>query len=145
MTTQSAPVPVVVDQTVFGSSKQIGTAHWRTRNLVCMAYDLALADEIRSALDGEPAITERRMFGGLAFMVNGNLAVAVSSKGGILVRVGADAAEELVGTTTAERAVMGSRVMNGWLNVGADGLGTEPEVAAWVRRGVDHARSLPPK
>ena len=110
-----------------------------------MAHDRALADEIRSALDGESAITERRMFGGLAFMVNGNLAVAVSSRGGILVRVGADAAEELVSTTAATRATMGGRVMNGWLNVGADDLNTEAELSTWAQRGVGYARSLPPK
>jgi TfoX/Sxy family transcriptional regulator of competence genes len=110
-----------------------------------MAYDLALADEIRTVLDGASEITERRMFGGLSFLVNGNLAVAVLGSSGILVRVGADAADELVGTTAAARAVMGARVMAGWLEVGTDGLGTEAELSSWVRRGVDYARSLPPK
>lgn len=110
-----------------------------------MAYDLALADEIRSVLDGDPGITERRMFGGLSFLVDGNLAVAVRGSEGILVRVGADAAEELERSTAASRAVMGARVMAGWLDVGTDALGTEAELATWVRRGVDHARSLPPK
>lgn len=110
-----------------------------------MAYDLALADEIRTVLDGEPEITEQRMFGGLSFLVNGNLAVAVRGSEGILVRVGPDAAEELERTTAATRAVMGARIMKGWLELGADGLGTEADVAAWVRRGVEHARSLPPK
>jgi TfoX/Sxy family transcriptional regulator of competence genes len=110
-----------------------------------MAYDLALADEIRSVLDGEPEVTERRMFGGLSFLVNGNLAVAVRGSEGILVRVGSDAADELVRTTDATRAVMGSRVMAGWLDVGTDSLGTEAELSGWVRRGVDYARSLPPK
>jgi len=110
-----------------------------------MAYDLALADEIRSVLDGDPGITERRMFGGLSFLVDGNLAVAVRGSEGILVRVGADAAEELERSTAASRAVMGARVMAGWLDVGTGALGTEAELATWVRRGVDHARSLPPK
>jgi TfoX/Sxy family transcriptional regulator of competence genes len=110
-----------------------------------MAYDLALADEIRSVLDGEPDLTERRMFGGLAFLVNGHLAVGVQGLDGIIVRVGADAAEELVRATAATRAMMGARVMTGWLDVGADSLGTEAELSAWVRRGVDYARSLPPK
>lgn len=110
-----------------------------------MAYDLALADEIRTVLDGAPEVTERRMFGGLSFMVNGNLAVAVRGSEGILVRVGPEAAEELERTTTAARAVMGARVMAGWLAIGQDGLGTEEDLAEWVRRGVDHARSLPPK
>lgn len=110
-----------------------------------MAYDLALADEIRSVLDGTPEITERRMFGGLSFLVNGNLAVAIRGSEGILVRVGTEAAEELERTTAATRAVMGARVMAGWLAVGPDDLGTEADLSAWVRRGVDHARSLPPK
>ncbi|MEU4386125.1 TfoX/Sxy family protein [Promicromonospora sp. NPDC023805] len=110
-----------------------------------MAYDLALADEIRSALDGAPDVTERRMFGGLSFMINGNLAVAVRGSEGILVRVGPDAAEELERTTAATRAVMGARVMAGWLAIRPDALGTEDELAGWVRRGVDHACSLPPK
>jgi TfoX/Sxy family transcriptional regulator of competence genes len=110
-----------------------------------MPYDLALADEIRTVLDGEPGMTERRMFGGLSFLVDGNLAVAVRGSGAILVRVGADAAPELERTTAATHAVMGARVMAGWLEVGPDGLGTEADLSAWVRRGVDHARSLPPK
>ncbi|MFC8796109.1 TfoX/Sxy family protein [Promicromonospora sp. NPDC057138] len=110
-----------------------------------MAYDLALADEIRTVLDGAPEVTERRMFGGLSFMVNGNLAVGVRGSEGILVRVGADAAEELVRTSIATRAVMGARTMAGWLAVGPDGLGTEAELSEWVQRGVDYARSLPPK
>ncbi|GAA4713605.1 Transcriptional regulator of competence genes, TfoX/Sxy family [Promicromonospora umidemergens] len=110
-----------------------------------MSYDQALADEIRTVLDGEPRVTERRMFGGLSFMINGNLAVAVRGSAGILVRVGADAAEELERATAATRAVMGARVMKVWLQVGTDALGTEAELSAWVRRGVDHAQSLPPK
>lgn len=110
-----------------------------------MAYDLALADEIRSVLDGDRRITEQRMFGGLSFLVNGNLAVAVRGSEGILVRVGTDAADELVRTAAATRAVMGTRVMAGWLQVGTDDLGTEEELAGWVRRGVEHASSLPPK
>jgi ubiquinone biosynthesis protein UbiJ len=110
-----------------------------------MAYDQALADEIRTALDGETGLTERRMFGGQAFMVNGNLAVGTSSLGGLIVRVGADAAEELVRTTGATQATMGGRVMRGWLHVSADDLGTETDLSAWARRGADYARSLPPK
>jgi TfoX/Sxy family transcriptional regulator of competence genes len=85
------------------------------------------------------------MFGGLSFLVGGNLAVAVLGAGGILVRVGADAVGELERTTPATQAVMGERTMTGWLQVDADALGTEAELAAWVRRGVSHARSLPPK
>jgi TfoX/Sxy family transcriptional regulator of competence genes len=109
-----------------------------------MAYDEELAKRVRRVVQDEPGLSERRMFGGLAFLVNGHLAVGVRGSG-IIVRVGADAAEELVRTTAATRAMMGARVMTGWLDVGADSLGTEAELAAWVRRGVGYARSLPPK
>lgn len=109
-----------------------------------MAYDLALADEIRHALAGEDGLSERRMFGGLSFLVDGNLAVAVRGDG-LLVRVGAHGADELARTTAADHAVMGARTMAGWLEVPADALGSEAELAAWVRRGMDFARSLPPK
>ena len=109
-----------------------------------MAYDLALADEIRHALAGEDGLSEKRMFGGLSFLVGGNLAVAVRDDG-LLVRVGADAADELARTTAASLAVMGARTMAGWLDVPANALGSEPELAAWVRRGVAWARTLPAK
>ncbi|WP_285101694.1 TfoX/Sxy family protein [Promicromonospora sp. MEB111] len=107
-----------------------------------MAYDLELADEIRHALAGEDGLSERRMFGGLSFLVGGNLAVAVRGDG-LLVRVGADDAEKLARTTAAQRAVMGARVMAGWLDVPADAVATEAELGTWVRRGVSWARTLP--
>ncbi|MFE7508029.1 TfoX/Sxy family protein [Promicromonospora sp. NPDC057488] len=109
-----------------------------------MAYDLVLADEIRHALAGEDGLSEKRMFGGLSFLVGGNLAVAVRGDG-LLVRVGPDAAAELARTTAASQAVMGARVMAGWLDVPATALGSEPELATWVRRGVTWARTLPTK
>lgn len=109
-----------------------------------MAYDLVLADEIRHALAGEDGLSEKRMFGGLSFLVGGNLAVAVRGDG-LLVRVGADAADELARTTAASLAVMGARTMAGWLDVPAAALSSEQELAAWVRRGVAWARTLPAK
>ncbi|MFD6446583.1 TfoX/Sxy family protein [Promicromonospora sp. NPDC060204] len=109
-----------------------------------MAYDRVLADEIRHALAGEDGLSEKHMFGGLSFLVGGNLAVAVRDDG-LLVRVGADAAEELARTTAAGRAVMGARTMAGWLEVPAAAVATEAELSAWVRRGVGFARSLPAK
>jgi len=109
-----------------------------------MAYDLELADEIRHALAGEDGLSERRMFGGLSFLVGGNLAVAVRGDG-LLVRVGADAADELARTTAASLAVMGARTMAGWLDVPAGAIGSERELAVWVRRGVAWARTLPAK
>ena len=105
-----------------------------------MAYDEELADRIRSLVDGEDGVTEQKMFGGLAFLVNGNMAVAASGQGGILVRVDPEESPRLVETTTAEEMVMRGRSMAGWLRVDpAD------ELPQWVERGVSYARSLPPK
>jgi hypothetical protein len=85
------------------------------------------------------------MFGGLAFLVGGNMAVAASGQGGILVRVDPAESDALVATTGAEMAVMRGRPMPGWLRVAPERLGAEPELRAWVERGVGYARSLPAK
>jgi TfoX/Sxy family transcriptional regulator of competence genes len=106
-----------------------------------MAYDEALADRIRSLVAGEGGVTEQKMFGGLAFLVNGNMAVSASGQGGILVRVDPDESAQLVETTAAEEMVMRGRSMAGWLRVEP----AEDELAQWVERGVSYARSLPPK
>ena len=106
-----------------------------------MAYDEELADRIRALVAGEGGITEQKMFGGLAFLVNGNMAVAASGQGGILVRVDPDDSALLVETTAAEEMVMRGRSMAGWLRVDP----AEDELAQWVERGVSYARSLPPK
>jgi TfoX/Sxy family transcriptional regulator of competence genes len=106
-----------------------------------MAYDEELADRIRSLVAGEDAVTERKMFGGLAFLVNGNMAVAASGQGGLLVRVDPEESGRLVEATPAEEMVMRGRSMAGWLRVDP----AEDELAQWVERGVSYARSLPPK
>jgi len=106
-----------------------------------MAYDEELADRIRSLVAREEAVTEQQMFGGLAFLVNGNMAVAASGQGGILVRVDPEESAQLVETTSAEAMVMRGRSMAGWLRVEP----AENELPAWVERGVSYARSLPPK
>jgi TfoX/Sxy family transcriptional regulator of competence genes len=106
-----------------------------------MAYDEELADRIRSLVAGEGGVTEQKMFGGLAFLVNGNMAVSASGQGGILVRVDPDESAQLVETTAAEEMVMRGRSMAGWLRVEP----AEDELAQWVERGVSYARSLPPK
>ena len=106
-----------------------------------MAYDEELADRIRALVAGEGGITEQKMFGGLAFLVNGNMAVAASGQGGILVRVDPDESARLVEATTAEEMVMRGRSMAGWLRVEP----AEDELPQWVERGVSYARSLPPK
>jgi TfoX/Sxy family transcriptional regulator of competence genes len=107
-----------------------------------MAYDEALAERIRTLIGDEPALSEMKMFGGLAFLINGNMAVAASGQGGLLVRVDPDESDELVRTTKAEPMEMRGRSMAGWLRVDAQ---TEKEMQEWVHRGVSYARSLPPK
>jgi TfoX/Sxy family transcriptional regulator of competence genes len=104
-----------------------------------MAYDEALAERIRALTSG---LTEKKMFGGLAFLAGGNMAVAASGQGGLLVRVDPAESDELVRTTSAELMEMGGRSLKGWLRVEpAD----DAELAEWVERGVAYARSLPPK
>jgi len=106
-----------------------------------MAYDEELADRIRALVAGEDGVTEQRMFGGLAFMVNGNMAVAASGQGGMLVRVDPAESAELVSSTGAEEMVMRGRAMAGWLRLEP----AEDELPGWVERGVGYARSLPAK
>jgi TfoX/Sxy family transcriptional regulator of competence genes len=110
-----------------------------------MAFDEALAERIRELLDDEPNLSEKRMFGGLAFLVGGNMAIAASGQGGALVRVDPAQSDKIVDTTNAELAVMRGRPMQGWLRVGAEDLRTKRQVAAWVTRGASYARSLPRK
>jgi TfoX/Sxy family transcriptional regulator of competence genes len=110
-----------------------------------MAYDERLADRIREQLVGEVGLTEKRMFGGLAFLINGNMAVSASSQGGLLLRVDPAQTEQLAGEPHAQRFVMRGREMDGWLRVETDGIDSDAEFARWVRRGVAYARTLPPK
>jgi TfoX/Sxy family transcriptional regulator of competence genes len=102
-----------------------------------MAYDEQLAAQIRKLV---PGATEKKMFGGLAFLVDGNMAVAASGRGGLLVRVDPAESDELVATTAAELMEMGGRSMQGWLRVPAG-----DDLADWVERGVAFAKTLPPK
>ena len=110
-----------------------------------MAYEEALAERIRPLVGSGKDVTEQRMFGGLAFLVGGNMAVAASGQGGILVRVDPGASDELVATTGATPMEMRGRTMAGWLRVETADVDTEPELAAWVERGVAYARTLPAK
>ena len=110
-----------------------------------MAYDEDLANRIRELIAAEPAVTEKKMFGGLGFMVGGHMAVAASGQGGLLVHVDPDETEALVELPHASRMEMRGREMNGWVRVTAEGLGTHDELEPWVSRGVGYARSLPPK
>lgn len=110
-----------------------------------MAYDEELADRIRELVAGEKSLTEQKMFGGLAFLIGGNMSVAASGGGGILVRVDPAATDRLLSTTKAEPMVMRGRAMDGWLRVDGKHLRQKRQLAAWVERGVSYARSLPPK
>ncbi|MDQ4065636.1 MAG: TfoX/Sxy family protein [Actinomycetota bacterium] len=110
-----------------------------------MAYDEDLADRIRELLPNRRGIVEKKMFGGLAFLVNGNIAVAASGQGGILVRVDPEASDGLVARTKAYPMEMRGRPMRGWLRVDSQDVRTKAQLAKWVERGTSHARSLPPK
>jgi TfoX/Sxy family transcriptional regulator of competence genes len=110
-----------------------------------MAYDQELAERIRQRVAGEPAVTEEKMFGGLAFLVGGNMAVAASGQGGVLVRVDPAESAELVESSRARVMEMRGRQLPGWLRVDAADVKTDEELSAWVERGVAFARSLPAK
>lgn len=107
-----------------------------------MAYDEDLADRIRWLIGHDPALSERKMFGGLAFLLDGNMAVAASREGGMLVRVDPAQAADLLATTGATVAVMGGRKMRGWLRVAAADLTSDEQIAGWVKLGTDYARTL---
>ena len=108
-----------------------------------MAYDAGLADRIRDVVQGEPDLAEKRMFGGLAFLVRGHLAVSASSRGGMLVRVDPALTESLVAAPHVRRFEMRGREMDGWLHVDDEAVRTDEQLAHWVRQGLDYVRSLP--
>jgi TfoX/Sxy family transcriptional regulator of competence genes len=110
-----------------------------------MAYDQELADRIRRLIGGDPDLTEKKMFGGLAFLIGGNMAIAASGEGGAMVRVDPEQSETLVATTPASVAEMRGRPMPGWLRISSDDLRADDELATWVERGTAYARSLAPK
>jgi TfoX/Sxy family transcriptional regulator of competence genes len=110
-----------------------------------VAYDEELADRIRELVGSKSDLTEQKMFGGLAFLVGGNMAVAASGQGGILVRVDPSESDALVATTNARLMEMGGRRMRGWLRVDSDEVRTKRQLAKWVELGTTYARSLPAK
>jgi TfoX/Sxy family transcriptional regulator of competence genes len=110
-----------------------------------MAYDEELADRIRALLGDRAGLTEQKMFGGLAFMVGGNMAIAASGQGGILVRVDPEESDELVATTSAEPMEMRGRQMPGWLRVDTEDVTADGVLRDWVERGATYAASLPRK
>jgi TfoX/Sxy family transcriptional regulator of competence genes len=110
-----------------------------------MAYDAELADRIRFLIGTGPGVTEKKMFGGLAFLIGGNMAISASGQGGALVRVDPAESAALTETTAATIAVMGGREMPGWLRVRSDDLEADDQLTEWVSRAVRYARSLPAK
>jgi TfoX/Sxy family transcriptional regulator of competence genes len=110
-----------------------------------MTYDEQLAERIRELVSGQPGLTETKMFGGLAFLVGGNMAVGASGQGGLLVRVDPAESDALVEASPARPMEMRGRTMRGWLRLDAEAVETRDELATWVERGVSFARSLPAK
>jgi TfoX/Sxy family transcriptional regulator of competence genes len=110
-----------------------------------MAYDESLPERIREQIAKERALTEKKMFGGLAFLIGGNMAIAASGQGGILVRVDPVQSPKLASAPGAATAVMQGRSMPGWLRVDADHVKTKPQLAKWVKVGIAYAKSLPAK
>ncbi len=110
-----------------------------------MAYDEELAERVRATLAGTPGLSEKRMFGGLAFLLNGHMAVAASGQGGLLLRCDPDRTDELVDPPHVGRFVMRGREMDGWLRVDAAAVADDERLREWVAHGVGYAASLPPK
>jgi hypothetical protein len=110
-----------------------------------MAYDTELGNRIRELLAPLRGVDEKRMFGGLAFLINGHMAVAASGQGGLLVRVPPEDTEKLLARAHVSAMVMAGREARGWLRVDSDGVKTRRQLSAWVARGADYVRALPPK
>lgn len=110
-----------------------------------MAYDTELADRIRELLAPERGVDEKRMFGGLAFLINGHMTVAASGQGGLLVRLPPDETEKLLDRAHVSPMVMAGRETRGWLRVESAGVKTQRQLQSWVARALKHVRSLPPK
>ena len=110
-----------------------------------MAVDEHLANRLRDLLAGEPGLREQRMFGGVAFMIGGNMAVAASGQGGLLLRVPPEETDNLTRRAHAERFVMRGQAMDGWLRVADEGIRTKAQLERWAAIGVAYARSLPVK
>jgi hypothetical protein len=110
-----------------------------------VAYDEKLAARIRDLLADEPDLVEKKMFGGLAFLIRGHMAVAASGQGGLMVRVDPAAGDKLIETTSARPMEMRGRPMSGWLRLDTDDVRAKRQLARWVMTGVTYAKSLPPK
>ena len=105
-----------------------------------MAYDEKLAERVRTTVEGEPGLTEKRMFGGLAFLLNGHMAVS-AMKGGLLLRVKPEETESLISEPHIGRFEMRGREMDGWLRLDAEVVAGDEDLRRWVSRGVEYACS----
>jgi TfoX/Sxy family transcriptional regulator of competence genes len=110
-----------------------------------VAFDEELAERIRELVGDRPGVSEQKMFGGLAFLIGGNMAVAASGQGGLLVRLDAAEGEKLIAAGAGQPMEMRGRAMTGWLRVGSDAVRTKRQLARWVNLGTEYAASLPPK
>jgi TfoX/Sxy family transcriptional regulator of competence genes len=110
-----------------------------------MAYDEDLANRLRELLADEDAVTEKRMFGGLAFLLNGNMSVSASRNGGLLARIDPADTDAALARPHVSLMEMGGRTMDGWITVTPEGLRTKRDLAAWVKRSVKYVKTLPPK
>jgi TfoX/Sxy family transcriptional regulator of competence genes len=110
-----------------------------------MPYDEVLANRLRELLADEDAITEKKMFGGLAFLLHGNMSVSASRNGGLLARIDPAETEKALARPHVALMEMGGRTMDGWITVAPEGLKTKRELGAWVKRSVAFAKTLPPK
>jgi len=110
-----------------------------------MAYDQDFANRIREELAGVDGITEKPMFGGLAFLLHGNMAVGIMSTGDLMVRVGPEGTDDALAKPHTRLFEMRGRSMTGWVIVALEGVKTKRQLAPWVKRGVSFASSLPPK
>jgi TfoX/Sxy family transcriptional regulator of competence genes len=124
--------------------RQLGSSS-PCRTIAAVAHDEELGDRIRELIGRESGLTEKKMFGGLAFLVGGNMAIAASGQGGVLVRVEPAQSDALVATTNARLMEMRGRRMQGWLRVDPENVRTKRQLAKWVELGTAYARSLPAK
>lgn len=110
-----------------------------------MAFDQALARQLRELLAKERKITEKKMFGGLAFLLNGNMSVAASGQGGMLVRIDPAETDAALRRRGVTRMVMGGRSMDGWIRVASTAAATKRDIEPWVKRSLSYVKTLPPK
>ena len=115
------------------------------RTIPDVAYDEDLAGRVREVITATHNVTEQKMFGGLAFLIGGNMAIAASGEGGLLMRVDPAESERLVASTSAQEMVMRGRPMSGWLRISVSDVRTKQQLGTWVRLGAAYAASLPPK